>query len=330
MNTRFPGFSLIEMALVLMIMGLIGGVTLSSLKVFLDWQKAAVTAERQEKILYALANYALQNKTVPYAADPDNPQGTQDRDGKRRRGILPYHDLGLPESFAKDGYHHWFTYVMDDRYGYKPDSRRPHCSPIHPDVLFDQALPQLCITFHSPGLMIKLPQGGPDTGAAVVIISHGPQGRGAYPHSLNPPPQGKDEELNTQSETLLVDRPISKDTLTPFSHKVVWVTGKYLMAYYARLPCPSDRIRDKPGYLAHHNDLTYVPSLLKNLPPADENFSKDSFSPSLKEQPIALPPEPREATPPSLSSEAPPKPFLNPQPPPKSTSSAGGPRHILY
>ena len=34
---------------------------------------------------------------------------------------MPYADLGLPESVAKDGYHHWITYVVDHDYATLPE-----------------------------------------------------------------------------------------------------------------------------------------------------------------------------------------------------------------
>ncbi len=104
MRYRISGFSLIEIAVVLIILGLIGGMAFPSLKAMLDWQKAATTAQNQEKILYALAGYAIKNKSLPYAANPLNPQERSQGIIRRRRGIVPYADLGLPEGMAKDGY----------------------------------------------------------------------------------------------------------------------------------------------------------------------------------------------------------------------------------
>jgi type II secretory pathway pseudopilin PulG len=224
MARNLPAFSLIEIAIVLIIIGLVSGMALPMLKSMIDWQKTTTTTQNQEKILYALASYAVQNKILPYAGDPETQQGKQDRG--RRRGIVPYADLGLPESAAKDGYHRWFTYVIDDHYATFP---RISSGPVA-----QQPMSRLCERgHHANPLTIK---GFPEA-IALALISHGPQGRGAYPNHLGNPPQGEDEIQNAASDTEIVDRPFSQDPLNPFSHKVVWVTPKNLMAIYARAPC---------------------------------------------------------------------------------------------
>ncbi len=223
---ELPAFSLIEMAIVLIIVGLISGTALPILQVMLEWQKATATAQHQEKILYALASYAAQYKILPYAADPAAPSGKQEK--TRRRGIVPYADLGLPESIAKDGYQRWFTYVVDDYYTIIPKSGNPGAVPQQPVNKFCEKHK------HPKPLHIK----GFQESIALAIMSHGPQGRGAYPNPLAAPPQGEDEIQNTASDTELIDRSLSRDPLNPFSHKVAWVTPKNLLAVYGHAPCP--------------------------------------------------------------------------------------------
>lgn len=220
MTPKISGFSLIEMAIVLIIIGVMGGFTLPALKLMLDWQKGMTTAEHQEKILYALASYAVQHNILPYAADPNNPSGIQEK--TRRRGIVPYADLGLPEAIAKDGYHRWFTYVVDDYYAVLPQWSAPQQRPS-----------RLCEKIkHLNPLTIK----GVPENVALALISHGSEGRGAYP--LVSLPQGQDEAQNATSDKEIIDRPISQNPSNPFSHKVVWVTAKNLLALYGHAPCP--------------------------------------------------------------------------------------------
>lgn len=212
-----PAFSLIETAIVLIIMGLVGGMALPTLKWMLEWQKETVTVHHQEKILYALASYAVQNKMLPYAANPGLPSGSQDKG--RCRGIVPYADLGLPESIAKDGHHRWFTYVVDGYYAIPSPS----------------GINRLCNQKgHSTPLRVK----GMQDKIAIALISHGPQGRGAYPNPMAIPPQGEDEMQNATSDMEIIDRPWSRDPSNPFSHKVAWVTAQNLLAVYAHAPCP--------------------------------------------------------------------------------------------
>lgn len=241
MSRRISGFSLIEIAIVLIIIGLISGMALPSLKAMLDWQKTAITAQNQEKILYALASYAIQNKSLPYAANPLNSQEKPHEIIRRRRGIVPYAALGLPESTAKDGYHRWFTYVVDDYYTVIPKTGPP--------MLSQQPISRLCEKqIHLNPLTIKGLQGN----VAVVLISHGPQGRGAYPNPLEPEGPGSDEKQNATSDTEIIDRPINQNSHDPFSHKVVWVTASNLLALYGRAPCPPVEDIPKPSNLRLH------------------------------------------------------------------------------
>ncbi len=240
MPRTFPAFSLIEIAIVLIIMGLVSGMAFPMLKGMLDCQKATITDQNQEKILYALANYAAQNQALPCAANPENLSGEQE--SARRRGIVPYATLGLPESIAKDGYCRWFTYVVDDYYTTLliSSSQRP--------------TNKLCEKKTSPyPLKIK----GKQADIAVILISHGLQGRGAYPDPSAAPPQGQDEIQNSRSDDEIIDRPLSQDPLNPFSHKVIWVTAQNLLATYAHAPCPP--VQNLPVSRSAQYDSLYDP-----------------------------------------------------------------------
>lgn len=236
MFRKISGFSLIEVSIVLIIIGVIGGLTFPIIKLMVDWQKTSTTAQNQEKILYALANYAAQKNILPYPADPRQSHGKQDI-LPRRRGIVPYADLGLPEATAKDGYHRWFTYVVDDYYGTNPVRNSQN--------ILIKPMSKLCESDQDPNplqtkvLTVRFKKDtGPKITIALALISHGPEGRGAYPHHQNPTPLGEDEAVNTHSDTMICDRPFSQDLSHPFSHKVVWVTAKNLLAIYGRAPCP--------------------------------------------------------------------------------------------
>lgn len=236
MFRKISGFSLIETAIVLIIIGIIGGMTFPIIKVMVDWQKTSTTAQNQEKILYALASYVTHWNALPYPADPRQSQGKQDV-LPRRRGIIPYADLGLPEATAKDGYNRWFTYVIDDHYGTQSTKHSLTGNTKPKSKLCEGSLDKNPL--HAKLLTVKFKNDmSPKVTIAVAVISHGPEGRGAYPHAVNSPPLGEDEELNTHSDTTICDRPYNQDSSNPFSHKVVWVTAKNLLAIYGRSPCP--------------------------------------------------------------------------------------------
>jgi hypothetical protein len=219
------------MAIVLIIMGLVSGFTFPIIKIMMDGQKAQTTALHQEQILYALASYANKNNFLPYAANPTLQTGDQDASSRLRRGIVPFKNLGLPESIAKDGYHHWFTYVIDDFYGVQPERATAQS-------IFEPLKNRLCKNRHFSAGQTPLKIRNVPEKIAVALISHGPEGRGSYPHHSSLLPQGIDEQQNSTSDQEIIDQPLRQDPTNPFSHKVAWVTAKNLMAIYARSPCP--------------------------------------------------------------------------------------------
>jgi prepilin-type N-terminal cleavage/methylation domain-containing protein len=308
MNRKVPGFSLIEMAIVLVIVGLVGGVALPSLRVMVDRQKTSTTLERQEKILYALAGYALQHGALPNAARAEHPSGAEDKESKLCRGIVPYATLGLPESFAKDGHHHWFTYVVEKEYTQRPpgivqDQReqceQSFCRFVAPTSKLPEEQSQ------QPTLRIALGH-GQTVPIAVAVISHGPEGCGA-PNSPVPP-RGEDEGKNTTQNTNdipLVDRDFSKDPQHPFSHKVVWATASNLMAIYGRTPCPPPKLPPTvhregphPGKSISQTPQTEAELLPQQQLPAEQEGGHviEQQAPENTEPPLILRGAPRENT----------------------------------
>lgn len=219
------------MAIVLIIMGLVSSFAFPVIKIMIDWQKTKTTALHQDQILYALASYANKNNFLPYAANPTLQTGDQDTSSRLRRGIVPYKNLGLPESIAKDGYHRWFTYVIDDFYGVPPVRATSQST-------FEPLKNRLCKNRHFSASQPPLKIRNVPENIAVALISHGPEGRGSYPHLSSLQAQGIDERLNSTSDQEIIDQPLRQDPTNPFSHKVAWVTAKNLMAIYARSPCP--------------------------------------------------------------------------------------------
>ncbi|HCI48615.1 MAG TPA: hypothetical protein DEZ09_02060, partial [Holosporales bacterium] len=64
------GFALVEVAIALIVMGVLLGIGLPSFLQYLQWQKIRDTKEKQEKIFYSVASFVLQNGFVPLPADP--------------------------------------------------------------------------------------------------------------------------------------------------------------------------------------------------------------------------------------------------------------------
>jgi len=87
-------------------------------------------------------------------------------------GLVPFRSLGMPESFAKDAYGHWLTYAVDTTLaGYVPTA--PNIQPVG-----DKGL----CSFTSPAtpVNVRLSNGSSQNNIAVMLLSHGANGYGAY------------------------------------------------------------------------------------------------------------------------------------------------------
>lgn len=119
MNMREKGFTLVEMAIVLLIMGLVVGSIFSFLSVQRDQDEKKITINRQEKIATALASYAQGQGAIPCPADQnvfnDNVNygvAPASCSGTNLKGIVPFRTLGLTLEDIVDGYGHPFSYVV--------------------------------------------------------------------------------------------------------------------------------------------------------------------------------------------------------------------------
>lgn len=111
------GFSLLEIMIALILIGLLGSVTLPLLKQHQELQKTQTTRLHQERIFYALAAFIHTQGRLPCPSDPDD----QKRFGHERlrcqrpehmRGLVPFKTLGLSEGMSKNGQQIFFTYVV--------------------------------------------------------------------------------------------------------------------------------------------------------------------------------------------------------------------------
>jgi len=122
-SKRLAGFSLVEMAIVILIAGIMMGAGLSLLAVKQAAAQADVTQKHQETIKQALINYLGKNRRLPCPADPTVTPIT----GAELRpttppttlppctqysGIVPYQELGLDRATVLDGWENFITYVV--------------------------------------------------------------------------------------------------------------------------------------------------------------------------------------------------------------------------
>ncbi|QEK39132.1 type II secretion system protein [Candidatus Nesciobacter abundans] len=134
---RPKGFSMLEMAIVLVIFGSLSSIMFSSMQKYVKWQRSEVTKSNMEKILKSLGTFVSSRGRLPYPStpsnkfpDPDNPvtvaPGFEYPWPKNDKewgniylysGIVPFKTLQIPEHMAKDGNGRYFTYVMDTTLG---------------------------------------------------------------------------------------------------------------------------------------------------------------------------------------------------------------------
>jgi len=116
--SREAGFSLIELAIVLVILGIIGGLSLPLLTAQINRAALVKTRSHQDYGLNAIAAYVEKNRRFPCPADPQvtgpdyGLMQVQCR-GQKAKGILPFKTLGISEAYAKDGYKRLMTYAVE-------------------------------------------------------------------------------------------------------------------------------------------------------------------------------------------------------------------------
>ncbi|MBI2707021.1 MAG: type II secretion system protein [Proteobacteria bacterium] len=171
------GFSLLELALVLVILGIIGGMGLPLLKARISHTAIVKTRENQEHVLQAIAAFVEKNRRFPCPASPQNVgenYGVEPRErrcsGSKAEGIVPFRTLGISENFAKDGFKRWMTYVVDSNLADKEHENNIHAVSGGRVIVYNEQEHPVIVnqTLKNPNFI------------ALVLISHGESGEGAF------------------------------------------------------------------------------------------------------------------------------------------------------
>jgi hypothetical protein len=102
-----------------MIIGILGASCLKYSASYRLKKQILLTKKKQEKIIYSLAAYMVTHKNaLPPPSTPTDPLG--ENSGYLGydvyEGIIPFKTLGLPEEAAKDGFGHYFKYVINPEF----------------------------------------------------------------------------------------------------------------------------------------------------------------------------------------------------------------------
>ncbi len=116
-KVHFQGFSLIQVSISLLIIGIISAIGLSQLSLI---QKVYATQKTQANIDFIIKTLGLycsiNEQQLPYPSKINSDIGLQSESMKNSFGIIPFKSLGIMEKSAKDGNGRWLLYKMNAKF----------------------------------------------------------------------------------------------------------------------------------------------------------------------------------------------------------------------
>jgi len=246
MKINHKGFTLVEMAVVLVIIGLMLGTILGMGNAQIQASKISSTKQKEQSIKLALINFISRNNRLPCPAIPTIAKGNvgygmeapnlgactgTNISGTVSTGIVPWSSLGLSDENASDGYYNRFTYQVA----------------LAATNTNDQTIVGLrgtSSTHLATPATLRSPPNGNQTNdcnpnnnpynpcsAVVVIISHGTNGSGAYTENgvQKALPNGNDEAENADNDSVFIIKDYSEVAENPFDDIVLALTSSDLL-----------------------------------------------------------------------------------------------------
>lgn len=256
------GFTLIEMAIVLVVIGLILSGGLLAVSPVLLNSKINETKATMERIETALVLYGIQNGCLPCPANGAIATGATNFGEARHSagyyttgctplvtntcvvtdGVVPWRNLGLSEADITDAWNNRIRYQLSSGTtsactdggdvstrnndlqftdGFERDGSVTSCYPYGAITLQDTASNTIIA-------------GGASEGAAIVLISHGPDGDGGFAAGTGTQKSATSgsttQAENTDNDTTFVqDDPITVEGSTYFDDIVRWRTAPMLI-----------------------------------------------------------------------------------------------------
>lgn len=228
------GFTLVELAIVLVIVGLLLSMFLAPLTAQREIRGRAETQVLLEQTREALIGYAVVNRHLPCSDTDAIPDGIENRnaggDCVNDEGMLPWNTLGIERV---DAWNHYFRYRADATF-------------TNSSTLFTIADAE-----NASGIQINGESGAlvsVNSRPAALILSHGLNGFGAIStmqatpdNQLPSPAVGQVDELeNADGDTVFVSHvPVPKGLANEFDDMLIWISPKVLinrMIIAERLP----------------------------------------------------------------------------------------------
>ncbi len=243
-----PGFTLVELAVVLLILGLLLGGLLAPLSAQLDQQSVKETQRKLDEIKEALIGFSLANGRLPCPADGAIASGSAGSGVESYNpttgqctimtdGVVPWVTLALSET---DAWGRRFTYRVRQDWADQVNPAAPAtagCTEVAAYASF-----ALC----SEGNITVKDGSGPSgknvaTNVPALIVSHGKNGYGAYlPTGTRLPISGdSDEQENTDNNATFVSRAPGKYADDPYDDQLAWIPPAILknrMVQAGKLP----------------------------------------------------------------------------------------------
>ena len=117
-KVKFQGFSLIEVSISLIIIGIISSIGISQLRLMNKVYSSQKTQINMDFVVKSLGAYCTsKGMQLPYPSKINANIGYQSEDMKHSFGLIPFKSLGIMEKFAKDGNGHWMLYKMNPNFG---------------------------------------------------------------------------------------------------------------------------------------------------------------------------------------------------------------------
>lgn len=199
------GFSLVELAVVLVIVALLTSGIMISLSAQQDLRQVADTQRQLSDIKESLLGFAAAYGRLPCPAKSDIATGQANagkEDCTQGTGVLPWIDLGLAET---DAWGRRFTYRATGSFRdpIADNTVSPPASCTELPTLASFALcsqGNITVSDGTATIADNLP---------VIVVSHGRNGRGAYLANGTqiPPAPGGDEEENSDNNATFVSHP---------------------------------------------------------------------------------------------------------------------------
>ncbi len=271
------GFTLVEMSVVLLVVGMVILMIFPAMKAIRDGTQRTTTASHMQTLLRSVAAFAQANGCLPCPV-PIRDETGGDGFGRVRgeaagalcssactadkaEGIPPFVSLGLPSSVAKDGWGRWITMRIDPELA-KNFGVVPPTAPCLPGetvascTIVGASQKGLCRANLSQTnrISVSVPDGPQNQSAAIVLVSHGPNGFGAYQASpaagantSEKPPFGGPvatcgttkgfEACNADGDRFFVDATETNNPEDPYDDILLYMDRNALIAFLGRGVC---------------------------------------------------------------------------------------------